>query len=70
MSKPKLLDQFRNLIRTKHYSIRTEQTYVDWVKRFILFHNKQHPAILNENAVNQFLTHLAVVNNMAASPPE
>jgi len=67
MSKPKLLDQFRNLIRTKHYSIRTENSYVDWVKRFILFHNKQHPAILDENAVNKFLTHLAVVNNVAAS---
>ena len=67
MSKPKLLDQFRNLIRTKHYSIRTESSYVDWVKRFILFHNKQHPATLNDNAVNQFLTHLAVVEYVASS---
>ncbi len=67
MNKPKLLDQFRNLIRTKHYSIRTESSYVDWVKRFILFHNKQHPATLNDNAVNQFLTHLAVVEYVASS---
>ena len=40
---PKLLDQVRNAIRLKRYSIRTEQTYINWVKRFILFHNKQHP---------------------------
>lgn len=65
--KPKLLDQFRHLIRTKHYSLRTENSYVNWVKRFILFHNKQHPATLDVNAVNKFLTHLAVVNNVASS---
>lgn len=65
--KPKLLDQFRYLIRTKHYSLRTENTYVNWVKRFIFFHNKQHPATLNENAVNKFLTHLAIVDNVSAS---
>ncbi|ODS29629.1 MAG: integrase, partial [Candidatus Scalindua rubra] len=50
---PKLLDQFRHLIRTKHYSLRTENSYVNWVKRFILFHNKQHPATLDVNAVNK-----------------
>ena len=66
--KPKLLDQFRYLIQTKHYSLRTENTYVNWVKRFILFHNKKHPATLDENAVNKFLTHLAV-KNVSASPP-
>ncbi len=64
--KPKLLDQFRYLIQTKHYSLRTENTYVNWVKRFILFHNKKHPATLDENAVNKFLTHLAVVENVSA----
>ncbi|MCH7732559.1 MAG: phage integrase N-terminal SAM-like domain-containing protein [Candidatus Marinimicrobia bacterium] len=41
------VDQFRYLIRTKHYSLSTENTYVDWVKRFIFFHNKQHPATLS-----------------------
>jgi hypothetical protein len=40
---PKLLDQVRNIIRLKHYSIRTERAYVDWIKRFILFHHKRHP---------------------------
>src|SRR4029077_1430421 len=41
--KPKLLDQVRDVIRRKHFSIRTEQTYIDWIRRFILFHNKRHP---------------------------
>jgi hypothetical protein len=40
---PKLLQQVRETLRTKHYSYRTEQTYVDWIKRFILFHKKRHP---------------------------
>jgi Phage integrase, N-terminal SAM-like domain len=44
--KPQLLDQGRNKIRLKHYSIRTEQSYVDWIKRFILFHRKRHPATM------------------------
>jgi hypothetical protein len=43
-NKPKLLDQVRDVIRRKHYSIRTEQAYCDWIKRFILFHHKRHPA--------------------------
>jgi len=43
MNQPKLLDQVREVIRTKHYSIRTEETYVSWIKRFILFHEKRHP---------------------------
>lgn len=42
--KPRLLDQVRNRLRVKHYSLRTEQAYVDWIKRFILFHGKRHPA--------------------------
>ena len=42
-NKPKLLDQVRDVIRRKHFSIRTEQSYVDWIRRFILFHNKRHP---------------------------
>jgi len=41
--KPKLLDQVRDTIRLRHYSLRTEQAYTDWIKRFILFHNKRHP---------------------------
>ncbi len=57
--KPKLLDQVRDVIRRKHYSIRTEQAYVDWIKRFITYHNKRHPAEMAQEEIAQFLTHLA-----------
>ena len=65
--KPKLLDLVRDVIRRKHYSIRTEQAYVDWIKRFIVYHNKRHPAEMAEEEVAQFLTHLARDLNVAAS---
>jgi hypothetical protein len=57
--KPKLLDQVRDVIRRKHYSIRTEQSYLDWIRGFILFHGKRHPAQMAEAEVTGFLTHLA-----------
>ncbi len=63
----RLLDQVRDRIRFKHYSIRTEQAYTDWIKRFILFHGKQHPATLGASEVETFLTHLAVERNVAAA---
>jgi len=65
--KPKLLDQVRMKIRQKHYSIRTEQAYTDWIRRFILFHGKRHPAAMGELEIEAFLTHLAVNRNVAAS---
>jgi hypothetical protein len=58
-NKPKLLDQVRDVIRRKHYSIRTEEAYVDWIKRFIIYHDKRHPSEVAEDEVAQFLTHLA-----------
>lgn len=64
---PRLLDQLRERIRVKHYSIRTENTYVHWVRRFILFHHKKHPADMGAPEVEAFLTHLAVVGNVAAA---
>ncbi|MFZ4535049.1 integron integrase [Propionivibrio sp.] len=64
---PKLLDQVRGRIRFKHYSIRTEQAYVDWIKRFIRHFGKQHPKDLGADEVQAFLTHLAVVGRVAAS---
>lgn len=67
ISSPKLLDQVRGKIRLKHYSIRTEQAYTDWVKRFILFSGKRHPRELGAREVEQFLTHLAVIGNVSAS---
>src|SRR5437763_6826085 len=65
--KPKLLDQVRDVIRRKHYSIRTEQAYIEWIKQFILFHGKRHPGEMAEEEVAQFLTHLARDMNVAAS---
>jgi len=65
--KPKLLDQVRAAIRTRHYSWRTEQTYVQWSKRFIFFHNKRHPLEMGEREVSQFLSALAVEKHVSAS---
>jgi integron integrase len=63
----KLLDQVRDVLRIKHYSYRTEETYVQWIRRFILFHNKRHPAEMGTPEVSQFLTHLAVSEQVAAA---
>ena len=49
--KPRLLEQVRNRIRTKHYSLSTEKTYLQWVKQFILFHNKRHPREMGSNEI-------------------
>ncbi len=65
-NKPKLLDQVRDVIRRKHYSIRTEQAYIDWIKRFIIYHNKRHPVEMAEE-VARFLTHLARDRDVAPS---
>jgi len=65
--KPKLLDQVRDVLRRRHYSIRTEQAYTDWIRRFILFHGKRHPEDMAEVEVTQFLTSLARDGNVAAS---
>lgn len=64
---PKLLDQLRHRCRTKHYFLRTEEAYVGWGKRFILFHHKRHPKEMGKLEVEQFLTHLAVERNTSAS---
>ena len=66
-SSPRLLDRVRWLLRAKHYSIRTEQAYVDWARRFILFHKKRHPDEMGESEISAFLSHLAVNQNVAAS---
>jgi integrase len=64
---PKLLEQVRDAIRAKHYSIRTEEAYVQWIRRFILFHDKRHPQELGAVEVQQFLTDLAVTHHVAAA---
>lgn len=64
---PKLLDQVRDRLRLKHYSLRTEQAYVGWIKRYIIFHNKRHPAEMGKLELETFLTSLAVERNVSAS---
>jgi integron integrase len=66
-ARPRLLDQVRDRIRFKHYSLRTEQAYVGWSKRFIRFHGNRHPSDLSSAHVEAFLTHLAVDLQVAAS---
>ena len=64
---PKLLDRVRSAIRLRHYSPRTEEAYVCWIRRFVVFHNKRHPAEMGDAEVTQFLTHLAEKRNVSAS---
>ena len=65
--KPKLLDQVRQAIRTRHYSYRTEKAYVHWIKRFIFFHGTRHPAEMGEAEVGRFLSSLATDSHVSAS---
>jgi integron integrase len=66
-ARPRLLDQVRNQLRTLHYSYRTEQQYLFWVRRFVLFHGKRHPADMAAAEIEAFLTHLAVDRQVSAS---
>jgi integron integrase len=65
--KPTLLDQVRAAIRLRHYSLRTEDTYLHWIKRFIAFHPNRHPAVMGEEEIGQFLSMLAVEQHVSAS---
>jgi integron integrase len=65
--KPKLLDEVRTVMRLRHMSIRTEEAYVQWIKRFIVFHHKRHPQEMGESEIRGFLAYLAVDQNVAAS---
>ncbi len=64
---PKLLERMRIHLRTRHYSIRTEEAYIDWARRFILFHDKRHPQDMGGAEVEAFLSHLAVDRRVSAS---
>jgi integron integrase len=66
-SKPRFLDTVRSTLRTRHYSRRTEEAYVAWIRRFIVFHGKRHPADMGAAEVSRFLTWLAVDRQVAAS---
>src|SRR6059058_3078883 len=63
----KLLERVRDVIRVKHYSLRTERTYCDWIARFIRFHELRHPRDMGEAELSAFLTHLARDGKVAAS---
>jgi len=63
----KLLEQVSDAIRAKHYSYRTEQTYIDWIRRYIIFHNKTHPREMGASQVQEFIIHLATAANVSAS---
>jgi hypothetical protein len=64
---PRLLQQVSDTIRYHHYSKRTEEAYIQWIRRFIYFHNKQHPRDMGAEQVKAFLTHLAVDRKVSAS---
>jgi hypothetical protein len=65
--KQKLLERAREIIRLKHYSIRTERAYLNWMRRYILFHHKRHPQEMRPAGIEAFLTHLAMAGNVARS---
>lgn len=64
---PKLLDRVREALRVRHMSLRTERAYLQWARRYILFHGKRHPLEMGEKEINQFLTHLAVERRVSPS---
>jgi len=64
---PSLLDRVREAVQARHYSQRTEQAYIDWIKRFVLFHGKRHPLGMGEKEINEFLLSLAILQHVSAS---
>ncbi|HNP96874.1 MAG TPA: phage integrase N-terminal SAM-like domain-containing protein, partial [Cyclobacteriaceae bacterium] len=63
----KLLEQVREKIRYKHYSLSTEKTYISWIKHYIIFHGKRHPADMGAVEVERFLTYLANDRHVSSS---
>ena len=66
-TKPRLLDEVRNALSIRHYSLKTEKSYVRWIKDYIYFHNKKHPADMGEQEINKYITHLAVNKKVSSS---
>lgn len=64
---PRLYNRIREVLRVRHYSRRTEEAYLHWIRRYIEFNNQDHPRHLAQGAVNRFLSHLAVKKHVAAS---
>jgi len=67
MEQPRLLDRVRKAIRVRHYSLRTEQSYIHWIRRFILYHDKRHPDTMGEPEISAWLSHLAVERKVSPS---
>lgn len=67
MKKPRLLDRVRTEMRVRHYSIRTEETYIQWIRRYINLHGRRHPLDMSEPEIKTFLSWLATEKNVAAS---
>ena len=67
MGSTRLMDQARDTLRLHHYSLRTEESYLHWIKRYILFHKKRHPSEMGATEISQFLTYLAVEKHVAAA---
>lgn len=67
MQKKKLIDLVREQIRVKHYSMKTEKTYIGWIKRYIFYHQKKHPVDMGKTEIEVFLTHLAVERKVSAT---
>ena len=63
----KLLDQVRESIRLRHYSIKTEKAYISWIKRFIIYHNKKHPKEMGETEIREYMSHLAIDQKISSS---
>ena len=67
IQQPKLLDRMRDALRVRHYALATERTYIQWARRYILFHGKKHPADMGAEEVEAYITHLAVVGRVSAT---
>src|ERR1043165_7242185 len=66
-SKPRLLDEIRAVARMRHLSLRTEQAYLNWIKRYVFFHHKRHPREMGEAEIREFISHLAMHEAISAS---
>ena len=67
MSKTKLLDEVRNVIRLRHYSTRTEESYTNWIRKYVLYHNKKHPRDMGEKEIRDYLNYLSLSQNVSYS---
>ena len=67
MPKTKLLDEVRKVIRLRHYSPKTEESYVNWIRKYVLYHNKKHPRDMGEKEIRDYLNYLSLTQNVSYS---